>query len=150
MIAINSKSIMNWLFSVLLVSSLGGVMLSSISMQTVSAAACTGGDFLGFPAWYRGLDANTDCSIKAPGSGPNDLSNFIWHIGLNLVEIGLVAAAYISAFFILYGGFLFITSQGKPDSAAKARMTMLNAVIGLIISMVAVAAVEFVVKGLLG
>lgn len=139
---------MNFVASLLILASAGGVMLAMAVPQTVAAADgddCNGG-FLGFPAWYRGLtEGAPSCAIKSPAS---DLSGFIWHIALNVIEMVLVAIAYVTSFYILYGGFLFMTSQGKPDVATKARMTMLNAVIGLVISMASVAIVEFVVAGI--
>lgn len=147
------KSIKNWSLALIFAVSVGGAFASSLSPQTVGAAAddpCNKG-FMGFPSWYRGLTTDPpECSIKTPGSAAGDLNKFIWKIGLNVVAIALVAVAWISGFATLYGGFLFITSRGNPDGAARARMTLLNAIIGLIISMVAVIAVDFIVTGLLG
>jgi hypothetical protein len=132
--------------SLAIVASAGGALLVTAMPQTVAAASkdCNSG-FLGFPAWYRGLTDN-ECNIASPGS---DLSGFIWHIALNILEMALIAIGYVAAFYILYGGFLFLTSQGKPDSAAKARSTILDAVIGLVISFAAIAAVNFVVEKVL-
>lgn len=142
---INRKKITNFVVSLFIVVSAGAMMLAMAVPQTVAAAdgdACNGG-FLGFPAWYRGLTEDApSCAIKSPG---NDIPGFIWHIALNVVEMVMVAIAYVTSFYILYGGLLFMTSQGKPDVATKARMTILNAVIGLIISMASVAIIRFVV-----
>ena len=135
-----------------------GSLLTMFTPQIANAASsttCTS-SFLGFPAWYRGLIDESTCNVLSPDGKPGPsgktnptLTNFIWHIGLNLVEIGLVAIIYISAVFTLYGGFLFMTSQGKPDNAAKARMTMLDAVIGLVISFAAAIAVDFIITSLM-
>ena len=139
----------NLMISLMMIASIGGSVLAMSAPQvtfaadtvTVAEPKCNKGGFLGFPAWYDGL-TNADCSIKSPSSG--ELSNFIWRIVLNLVSIALVAASYVAAYFILYGGFLFLTSQGDANNAAKARSTMLDAVIGLAISMGAVAFVNFI------
>jgi len=140
----------NWVVSLIIVAGFGGTFLATASPQVAGAAAvnCSSG-FLGFPAWYNGLTDN-NCEINSPGKGGLTLSDFIWRIGLNVVEMGLVAVIYISAIFTLYGGFLFMTSQGKPDNAAKARMTMLDAIIGLVISFAAVIAVNFIISKLGG
>lgn len=129
-----------------------GVVFSAIIPQNALAAdvsdACNKG-FLGFPAWYRGLtfaESDGSCGIVNPG---NDLSRFIWKVALNVVEMAMLAIAYITVFFILFGGFQFLTSQGAPDGMAKARTTILNAVIGLVISLVAVGIINFIVTGLL-
>ncbi|MEI7539761.1 MAG: hypothetical protein WCJ36_03295 [Candidatus Saccharibacteria bacterium] len=141
------NNIRNWIVSLAIIMSAGGAMLTMAAPQVVMAADtnCNSG-FLGFPAWYRGL-TNADCTIKSPNDA-GGLSGFIWHIVLNCIEIALVAVSYITAFLVLYGGFLFIISQGKPEGAARARMTILDAIIGLIISMASVALINFVIDGI--
>lgn len=150
------KSIRNWIMSLALVASVGGAMLTMTAPQVVSAALndkCNNnlGNswFLGFPSWYRGLtiDDGSDkkCDIKSPSATENGLSKFIWTIGLNVLEIVVVAVAYLSSFYFLYGGWLFIISQGKPEGAAKARLTMTQAAIGLVVSITAVAFMNFIV-----
>jgi hypothetical protein len=96
---------------------------------------------LGIPPWYRGLtktDSTGDCAITSPDEA-GGLSPFIWKIVLNVIEIGLIIAGWIALFFILYGGFLFITGGGNASQVEKARKSIFNAVIGLIISMGAIA-----------
>lgn len=146
----------NWIISLVIIIA-GGALFVTAMPQTVVAAGeggltCTQG-FLGFPVWYRGLTkSETDCDLVSPDgrNGNPTLSNFIWHIVLNVIEIAMMLVGYVTVFFILYGGFQFLTSQGAPDAAAKARTTIMNAVIGLIISIVAIAVVNFIVTGILG
>jgi len=115
-------------------------------VPTTAFEKCNKG-FLGFPTWYRGLTMDGgSCDIKSPS---DDLGGFIWHIALNVIEMAMMAVVYVAVFFILYGGFQFLTSQGAPDGMAKARTTILNAVIGLVISLVAVGIINFIVTGLL-
>ena len=145
-------NIKNWIISLAIVASAGGVMMTMATPQVAGAASTCSQSFLGFPAWYRKLidESKNTCDILSPdgiGTHPT-LSSFIWHIVFNVVEIAIVAAAYLSGFYFLYGGFLFIVSQGKPDNAAKARTTMLNALIGLIISLAAVTIINFIIDGL--
>lgn len=106
---------------------------------------------LGIPPWYRGLaekDAKGDCAIVSPGTIMNgevlSLSSFIWHIVLNVIEIGLYLAGYIAVFFILYGGFQFMTGGNNPSQVENARKTILNAIIGLVISISAVVVVNLI------
>lgn len=148
----NAKNIRNWIISLAIVASVGGVALTMAAPQVTNAATladkCNQG-FLGFPSWYRGLTiddgTNKKCDIKSPSATENGLSKFIWTIGLNVLEIVVVAVAYLSSFYFLYGGWLFIISQGKPEGAAKARLTMTQAAIGLIVSITAVAFMNFIV-----
>jgi hypothetical protein len=136
----------------------GGTVFVTVGSNTVAAVAIVKGSsvsdcsqgFLTFPTWFRGL---VKVGEAAPGvyecviESPNDVGGigpFITHIALNVIEIGMQLVGYLAAGFILYGGFMFLTSQGAPDATAKARKTILNAVIGLIISIVAVAAINFI------
>lgn len=111
--------------------------LTAPQVASVSAKECEA-RVLGIPPWYRGLTQGDNCDLK----GPNDvggIGNYIWKIVLNGIEMAIVIAAYVTIFFILYGGFLFITGGDKPGQVEKARTTILNAVIGLIIAMAAIA-----------
>jgi len=129
-----------------------------VSSPTASAAAAIPTSkcqpsFLGIPPWYRGLvDGSTGkCEISGPGQKlPNgqtlDLSGYIWRIALNLIEIALVIVGYIAFFFVLYGGFQFLTGGSNPAQIEKARKSILNAVIGLAISIGAIAIVNLIFR----
>lgn len=146
----------NWIISLAIVFMGGGSLLVAVAPQTVFAAenpACAR-SFLGFPVWYRGLtDASGSCIIKSPSqlntAASNDgLQKFILIVALNIVEAAMMLAGYVAVGFVLYGGFQYLTSQGDSGGAVKARTTITNAVIGLIISIVAVAIVNFIFAGL--
>lgn len=117
---------------------------------------------LGIPTWFRGLstiDAGGNCQVLSPdelntntavdGAGKptepsNGLSNFIWAVALNVIEIGLFLAGYVALGFILFGGFQFLTGGSNPSQIEKARKTILNAVIGLAISIASIAVVNLI------
>jgi hypothetical protein len=125
--------------------SIASPVLSLVTPQTTYAAGDASCEqrFLGIPPWYRGLtekDAKGDCQIVSPmDSDVGGLSPFIWKIVLNIIEIVLVLTAIIAVIFVLYGGFLFITGGGNSSQVEKARKSILNALIGLVISMGAIA-----------
>jgi len=127
-------------------------VVSLVTPQTTFAAGSENCEarVLGVPPWYRGLtkETNDDCVIVSPDE-VGGLSAFIWKIVLNIIEIGLVLASIIAVFYILYGGFLFITGGGNSSQVEKARKSILNAVIGLIISMGAIA-ITNLIFGVLG
>lgn len=97
---------------------------------------------LGMPPWYRGL-TDADCNVLSPDAA-GGIATFIWKIVLNVIEIGLFIAGYAALFFILYGGFLFLTGGSNPSQIEKARKSILNAVIGLVISISAIAIVKLI------
>lgn len=116
--------------------------VASPVVSPVSAAASCEPSFLGIPPWYRGLTDN-DCSIITP-TGSDDVSSFIWKIVLNVIEMALVLVVYIAVFFIIYGGFLFMTGGSNPSQVEKARKSILNAVVGLVIAMGSIAIVKLI------
>jgi hypothetical protein len=117
-----------------------------------AAKSCPTTAFLTFPAWYNGM-TNADCSLKSPndyntapvGQPSNGLSVFIWHIVLNVIDIVLQLVGYISVIFIMIGGFTFLTSSGEAANIAKAKNTITNAIIGLVISIASVAIINLIV-----
>jgi hypothetical protein len=50
-----------------------------------------------------------------------------------IIDWALYLAAIISVLFIIYGGFLYITSAGDATQAGKGKSTLINAIIGLVI-----------------
>ena len=125
-----------------------------------ASAACGDNRLLGIPAWYRGLtkeitvNGNTECVIISPTEVQGDnteaqLTTYITKLVLNVIEMATVIAGYIAAFFILYGGFTFITLGSTSQGVEKARKTILNAVIGLAIALGAIAIINLIF-GVLG
>lgn len=116
---------------------------------TMFAASCTpkGGSFLGFPTWYKYLGGVSspngagNASVCLPKVGA--LSD-IWLIVAAIVEMLLRVAGFAAIFFVIYGGIQYITSQGEPDKASRARATLLNALTGLVIAISATILVTFV------
>jgi len=139
-----------WTLAVLFAVFVGGSIMAAVAPMSSPVLAVTttcakAKPILSFPVWYRGLNASADnCELVTPdavgGIGP-----FIWRIVLNVIDIGLQLAGYIAVGFILYGGFQFMISQGSPDGSTKARKTILNAVIGLVISIASVAIINLIV-----
>lgn len=130
--------------------SLVSVGVSPVGAQGATPAApvsigttCTDAKgFLTFPVWYRGLNKSaTDCDLVSPDA-VGGIGNFIWRIALNVIDIALQLVGYIAAGFILYGGFLFLTSAGDPGKTAKARTMIIDAAIGLAISIGSVAIIN--------
>jgi len=113
------------------------------------AAGCTpkGGGFLGFPTWYKYLSGVSspngagNANVCLPKVGA--LSD-VWLVVAALIEILLRLAGYAAIVFVIYGGIQYITSQGEPDKTNKAKTTLLNAIIGLVISISATILITFI------
>lgn len=110
------------------------------------AAACKGGSFLGFPTWYHYLNSQTDAQGNcAPVI--SSISDF-WLIVAAIIEILLRVAAILAVAMVIYAGISFTTSQGDPEAAKRARNTLINALIGLAISVMAAAIVAFIAESI--
>ncbi|MHB1864871.1 MAG: hypothetical protein ACYCPS_01740 [Candidatus Saccharimonadales bacterium] len=62
----------------------------------------------------------------------------------NILAIFFGIAGVLSLLMIVIGALMFVTSGGNPQQAAKARQTVIFAVIGLAVSLLAEAFVAFV------
>ena len=128
--------------------------VSIATAPTVSAAACDAGTVTFFPRWYDGL-----CDSKGNIISPNEMNKggsdeasttgsklgaWITVIALNIVSMLLYAVGYVSLGFIIFGGFKYMTSGDNSSGTAAARKTILNAVIGLVLSIMSVAIVKFI------
>lgn len=134
------KRVQQWMAALLFVASTGGATLSVAVPQT-AFAACND-TLLTFPAWFKGLtDAN--CEIKGPNAA-GGLGTFIWTIVLNVIETMLQLVGYIAVGFIIRGGFKYMTSNGDPGEMAKAKKIIMDALIGLVISIMSVAVVNLI------
>lgn len=111
------------------------------------------GMILTLKPWYYGL-TNSDCTVKSPsdlntGSENDGMQKFVTRIILTVVEDLLHIVAYVTVIFIIYGGFIYITSSGMPERAITGRKTVVGAVVGLFIA-IASAALINLIGGALG
>jgi hypothetical protein len=119
------------------------------------AAACdANANFFGIPAWYKYLvnagrmTTNTDATS---GVVSCDLvGGFKWADGdiilvaFGVLDICLRLAALVAVAYVIYGGISYITSEGQPDNTKNAQNTIINALIGLVIAIIATAVVSFI------
>jgi len=152
-----TKKLTSLMIGLVFASVVGGAVVTVANPTSYSYAytptTCTSAKgFLTLPVWYRGLNVSaSDCTIVDPsllntasGSNNNGLSNFIWRVVLNVMDMALQLVGYIAVGFVLYGGFTMIISNGAPEVMARGRKTILDAIIGLIISIGSVGIINLV------
>lgn len=105
--------------------------------------------FFGFPTWYKYLPGQTDLIDPAKCVPKIDSFNQLPAIGLAVVDILLHIAGIIAVAFVMYGAFLYVTSRGEPEQISNAKSTLLNAIIGLVIVLIAIGSITFI-GGLFG
>ena len=122
-----------------------GIVGFSLSFSHSAVAASCDGTILGIPTWYRGLTEQKDGScVIAEKVGEEGINEYLTIIILNVSEMLMRLVAIVSFGLILYSGFTYITSAGSAQRVESAKKTLKNAVIGLIIALLATAIINLI------
>ena len=107
------------------------------------ASGCdNGGLFLTLPHWYQYLDSSSASGACVPVI--HKLTD-IWLILLAVTDMLLQLVAFTAIIIVIYGGVQLLSSQGQPDKVARARTTIINALVGVAISISAAGLIAFLV-----
>ena len=100
--------------------------------------------FFGLPPWYKYLVSQSRETVE--GGCNIDINGIydVFKILAAIIEIALRFGALIAIGMIIFWGIQFIVSQGDPQGIAKARDTVLQAVIGLVIILLSITVISFV------
>lgn len=90
------------------------------------------------------LDKNSLDIPKDGGGNPVTLSSSTVE---NVLKVVFGVAGGVAVIMIVLGGFKYISSLGNAQNVAKAKDTILYAVIGLVVCIAGYAIVQFVVTG---
>ena len=120
-------------------------------LSTFATSSCdTTKTFFGMPVWYKYLNVSTGAD------GQCDFTHFFYNshnqfsfnsillVGLAILDDLLVLAGIVAVIFVIYGATQYILSQGNPDRTKAAQSTIVNALIGMAIALVAVVLVNFI------
>jgi len=66
----------------------------------------------------------------------------------NIAKIALQLVSTVALLFLIVGGIQYITSAGNPDNTARAKQTLLYAILGLILAIASYAIIVFITSGL--
>lgn len=99
---------------------------------------------------------SADTTICSDGSATADMKELagcdedkkvdeVANVGLNIV---LSAMGIVAVGVMVYGGFVYLTSQGDPSRAKRGRDVILYGVVGLAVTLLAFAIVAFVAANL--
>lgn len=113
----------------------GMLMVGLLGMFAPAVSAANG---INICSGENGGDKSVYCQNR--GSGETQVNGII----KTIVEVLLTAVGAISIIMIVIGGIMFALSSGDAQKAAKARNTVLYAVVGLAVSLFASAIVNFV------
>ena len=129
------------------------MILQQLSLFGTAPPGCEN-DFFGLKGWYHYLpssdfgvtiNGHTDkCALNSgftfiSSNSASDLPLII----LAVVDDLLTIAGIVAVAFVIYGAVQYIASQGSPDQTARAQSTIINALIGMAVAIIAIAFVSF-------
>ena len=121
-----------------------------VSAQAPKSIPCTlpKTTFFGLPTWYEYLDGEQDPLFPTKCIAKIDFENTgfrgLLPIGLAVIDNLLRVAGMVAVGFLIYSGFLYITSQGEPDKTTQAKDGIINALVGLGIALIASIVVAYI------
>jgi Type IV secretion system pilin len=124
------------------------VVLSTLAMtMPAQAKSCTPGASAAFfqpiPTWYHYLELDENCEVKK-----FDIPGDINKVAIAVIEILLRVSGIIAFGYVVFGGFKYVLSRGNSSETAKARQTIIDAVIGIAITSIATVLVGFLGRAL--
>jgi len=128
------------------------LMLMAPWMQQFADAASCSKSFMGLKTWFAYFPASW---FGGGGYGACDINkNFqllptngqsgLLLIGLAIADDLLRIAALVAVGYVIYGGIQYETSNGDPNATKTAQQTIINALIGLVLAILAASIVGFV------
>ena len=119
-------------------------LIKGVAMISANGACKTEPNFFGLVPWYHYLNVDAKCNVVNFSVLGNGSNSDVPLILLAVVDDLLRVAGIVAVGFVIYGAIQYVVSQGEPDKTTKARMTIMNSLIGLAIALVAVGAVSYI------
>lgn len=135
--------------------------LPFVTMSLAAVCLMAAGLFMAPPVFAIQLPTgatpieNPTASSPSAASAPRTLQNPLGNTDLNKI-IGQVIkgllgfSGVIALASFVWGGFLFLTSQGNPDRVKKGKDTLIWAVIGLVVIFTAYILVDTLIRTITG
>jgi hypothetical protein len=116
-------------------------LLLSISFLAITVVAPVGAVNV-----FGGCQSGVDCSVVKDNSlNYEGGGNRVW----GMVSLALGILAGVAVIMIVIGGIRYVTSNGEAAHVKSAKDTILYAVIGLVVAILAYAIVNFVMTSLM-
>lgn len=128
-------------------------------LTNIIAACTTNTTFFGLKPWYAYLhlkevvtrypDGTTSKVCQIQSFSNDSVQVFGGHspfllIGLAILDDLIRVAAMVAVGFVIWGGIQYTMSQGAPDQTKRAQQTIINALIGLVVAILAASIVSFI------
>lgn len=85
----------------------------------------------------NGLQTSGLAGLFGFGGGGLSSSQSLSELIGNAIKLFLTFAGAVAVVFVIIGGFFYITAQGNEEQAEKGKTTLINAIIGVVIIIMA-------------
>ncbi len=96
----------------------------------------------GAPSFVLAQDYFTNIGLGS-FSRPFDGLNLMDVIG-RIIQIAFALAGLVATFYLIMGGYNYITSGGDPEAAEAAKVMITNAIIGMVVILISYLLVDFI------
>ena len=107
----------------------------------------------GMRSWYAGIPCENGSPVlkqtDSEEGAAKGINSIVWTIAGNIIATIAALIGYVSIGFIIWGGFTYIISRGDPGKLAKGKKTVVRAVIGLVICILANSIISIIIDVLL-
>ena len=103
----------------------------------------------GMRSWYEGIPCDGDSPVLNQAGDEEEaaknINSIVWTIAGNIIATIAALIGYVSIGFIIWGGFTYIISRGDPGNLAKGKKTVVRALIGLVICILANSIISIII-----
>ncbi len=132
------KVLLNVVAAVLTIVGLGGIATMSPAYAAIQCIDKNG-------KLVTADDDMSNCAgFDAESGNTTDLMGTL----TTVINVVIAVVGFVAVIMIILGGISFITSQGDTSKVTKARNTILYGVVGLVVSLLAFAIVNFVLTNI--
>lgn len=117
--------------------------ITTPTKQMAVCASSAAANFFGFQPWYA-------CLEQKYGSTQIKTLNDVFLIIFPLVDALIKAAVYVAIVYIFWMLIKIILARGESGKIAQASMGIRDAVIGMVIALIAVAIINFITGAIIG
>lgn len=97
------------------------------------------------------LAADPSTVLPAPISGlPGNSGDTFERVVVGYINIFLAVVGIIAVAYLIYGGFMYITSGGNEETAEQAKKIIQNSIIGLVVIVLSFTIITVIVRALFG
>ncbi len=140
-----------FLFSAFHFMSPGGTSGADVTVSGPGVAKQCSKTFLGMKPWFAYLPDTAfeggTCEItkfEILGDQAAGKPSYVLPIAVAIVDMLVRVAGMVAVGFVIVAGIQFITSQGDPEHTKRARQSIINALIGVVIAIVAAPIVSYI------